>query len=67
MKSILHKSFRYVPSYGTDLKARFRKENAALNVKAAQEAAALQAQAERDAQNAAEAQQKTITLKARKA
>lgn len=70
MKKITDPTFKYVPSFETDLRKKFRRiqaENAATQkAKAEQEAAAAAAQAARDAANAAEATNKTITLKERR-
>lgn len=56
MKRITDPSFKYVPSFDTDLRKKFRKVQADLKAKAAQEAA-----------NVAEANTKTIPLKRGKA
>lgn len=56
MSRILHKSFRYVSASKTDIKATFRRIEREQKARAALDAA-----------NAAEANTKTIPLKARKA
>lgn len=60
MKRITDPSFKYTPSFETDLRKRFRKMEQ-------ERRAAETRKAEQDALNAAEANTKTITLKARKA
>ena len=56
MSRILHKSFRYVSAAKTDIRRTFKRLERERKAKAEQEAA-----------NLAEANTKTITLKARKA